>query len=162
MGCCQNKATNGLKTSLNNGGLIEAWRTFHGMVFASSTLKNTWISPEWILDKNGWTMPGNNPFICRDLQESFAVVWTEGIYVCLFFSLTLTCLLNEKSSTLNVSSILKKINVLCVDTVDVCTCKFGICGTKRSRKTIPKKSSIWIKNLLCVVFVFCKWRLKSW
>lgn len=84
-------------------------------------------------------MPENNSFICKELQEFFTVVWTEGIYVCVFLSLTLTCLLNDKSSTLNVSLIKKKINVLCVETVDVCTCKFGNLWHKRTRKTIPKK-----------------------
>lgn len=38
---------------------------------------------------------------------------------------------------------------------------WNLCN-KRSRKTNPKnkKSSIWHKNLLRVVFVFCKWRPK--
>ena len=32
-----------------------------------------------------------------------------------------------------------KINVLCVENVDVCMCKFGICGSKRLTKKVPKK-----------------------
>lgn len=33
----------------------------------------------------------------------------------------------------------KKINVPCVETVDVCMCKFGICGTKDQGKRFQKK-----------------------
>lgn len=31
---------------------------------------------------------------------------------------------------------------------------------QKIKENNSKKTSIWHKNLLCVVFVFCKWRLK--
>ncbi len=124
------------------------------MVSASSTLKSTQISPEWIPEKKGRPMPQNNSFICNDLQVSFAVVWTEAVYVCIFFSLTLTCLLNEKSSTLNVSSTEKNQCTVCRNCRCLCVQVWNL-WNKRSRKTIPKKvqydTKIYCVCCLCVL-----------
>lgn len=42
-----------------------------------------------------------------------------------------------------------KKNVLCVETVVVCTCKFGICETKDQGIQFPKKLDMTLKSIVC-------------
>lgn len=43
-----------------------------------------------------------------------------------------------------------------VETVDVRTCKFGICGIKKIKENDKKKQFNMTCTKYCVVFVFCK------
>lgn len=42
---------------------------------------------------------------------------------------------------------------MCVETVDVCTCKFGICGTKDQGKQFQKKFNMKQKSIVCCLCV---------
>lgn len=92
------------------------------------------------------------------LQESFAVVWTEGIYVSVFFGLTLSCLLNDKMyskcefNSKNQCTVCRNCRCLYVQVWNL--------WNKRSRKTIPKKVQYDSEIYYVLSFVFCKWRLK--
>lgn len=57
---------------------------------------------------------------------------------------------------------LKKINVPCVETVDVCTCKFGLCGTKDHGKWFQKKVQYDTKIYCVLSLCFVNEDWKSW
>ena len=129
--------------------LLKEWRTFRGMLSVFSMLKSTQICLERILNRRTDPMPENSSFICKELQGSFAVVWTEGLCLPFFFSLTLTCLLKRYS----ICEFNSKFNVLCVETVDVCMCKFWNLCNKKIKENSSKKSSIWHKSIVCCLCV---------
>lgn len=78
---------------------------FYGMVSVHLTLQSTLLMDGMNAGNiRSAAMPENDSFISRELQES-----SDQTEFCVSFSLTPTCLLNQNSSVLNVSSIQKSM-----------------------------------------------------